>query len=81
MGAATSVELDFLQSLQKNAVSAFPKMLSVGSKLEQMEASDLYKIREEVYSAVGTSFDSRLATHYAFIIASTQQVYIHTILM
>lgn len=74
MNTATTVELDFLQHLHKNAVSAFPYMLRVGSTLEEMEAIDLYHIRDEVYQAVGSNFDSRLATHYAFTIASAQQV-------
>ena len=74
VSAATSVELDFLQNLLESAVSAFPSMLNAGCTLEKMEASDIYEIRDEVHQAVGTTFDSRLATHYAFTIASTQQV-------
>ena len=52
-------------------------MLKIGCHLEEMEASALYKIRDEVFRLVGKSFDSRLATHYSFAIASALQVSVH----
>ena len=72
--STAAIELDFLQDLHENAVSAFPFMLKIGSSLEDMDAGDLYHIRDDVYRAVGCQFDSRLATHYAFLLASTMKV-------
>ena len=54
-------------------------MLKFGCHLEEMEASALYKIRDEVFRLVGKSFDSRLATHYSFAIASALQVSVHSV--
>ena len=78
--STAAIELDFLQALHENAVSAFPQILKIGSSLEDLDASDLYRIRDDVYQAVGCQFDSRLATHYAFLLASTMKVYIYIIM-
>jgi len=53
-------------------------MLKIGSTLEDTEADSLYEIRDQVIAGVGGQFDSRLATHYAFAIASTQKVQLNT---
>ena len=49
-------------------------MLKIGSSLAEMDPDDLFKIRDNVNLAVGEQLDSRLATHYAFAIASVQEV-------
>ena len=72
---AAEVELDTFEKLLRKAAGAFQAALRIGHTLEQMEAEDIYNIRDEVFEAVGTKFDSRLATHYAFSIASAQEVF------
>ena len=72
---AGEVELDSLGKLLRKAAGGFQDALRVGHTLEQMEADDIYSIRDEVFKAVGTTFDSRLATHYAFNIACAQEVH------
>ena len=74
MSFAASVELDYLKSFLKECVAAFPRILQIGSSLEKMDPDQLYKIRDDINLAVGEQLDSRLATHYAFAIASVQEV-------
>lgn len=72
MYEAAEVELDSFEKLLRKAPGAFSAALQVGHSLEWIEADDIYNIRDEVFEAVGTKFDSRLATHYAFNIACAQ---------
>ncbi len=78
---AGEVELDSLGVLLKKAAGAFQAVLRVGHMLEQIKAEDIYKIRDEVFRAVGVNFDSRLATHYAFNIACAQEVHAPVLLL
>ena len=65
-----------MDELLKKAVSAFPVVLFVGKKVEDMAAEDLYKIRDRFEEAVGHGLDdSRITTHYALIIACALEVY------
>ena len=68
------VTLDQLQKIQSEAVSAFPKVLRIGNFLEQCDANHIYSLRDEIMEMVGTKFDSRLATHYAFNMACALKV-------
>ncbi|KAL5499864.1 hypothetical protein EMCRGX_G011329 [Ephydatia muelleri] len=65
-----NVELDVMDDLLKKAVAAFPVALSIGKKIEDLVAADLYLIRDKFELAVGHRLDdSRLTTHYALIVA------------
>lgn len=79
MSFAAPVELDYLKNFLKDCVAAFPRMLKIGSSLEEMDPGDLYKIRDDISHAVGQQLDSRLATHYALAIASAQEVWSHSV--
>ena len=70
-----NVELDVMDDLLKKAVAAFPVALSIGKKIEDLVAADLYLIRDKFELAVGHRLDdSRLTTHYALIIACAIEV-------
>ena len=70
-----NVELDGMDDLLKKAVAAFPVALSIGKKIEDLVAADLYLIRDKFELAVGHRLDdSRLTTHYALIIACAIEV-------
>ena len=75
MYEATEVALDSLKELLEVAAGAFPDALRVGHTLEQIDARAIYEMRDEIFEAVGTKFDSRLATHYAFKMACAQEVW------
>ena len=64
-----------MDDLLKKAVAAFPVALSIGHKVENMAADDLNLLRDRSDLAVWHRFDdSRLATHYALIIACAHEV-------
>ena len=68
------VTLDKLQKIQEEVVSAFPEVLRIGHFLENCSAAHIYSLRDEIIAMVGTKFDSRLATHYAFNLACALKV-------
>lgn len=69
------VELDILNAILNKAVAALPHALRVGKAVLEMEAEDIYHIRDRIQELCTVKLtDSRLTTHYAIITACTLQV-------
>ena len=63
-----------LSEVLQDAPAAFPLLLSVGRKLEQLEVSQLKELQERVAMIVVDKVDSRLATQYAISVLCAQEV-------
>ena len=69
------VELDVLNGILDKAVAALPHALRVGKAVLEMEADDIYHIRDRIQQLCTVKLtDSRLTTHYAIITACALQV-------
>ena len=69
------VELDVLNGILDKAVAVLPHALRVGKAVLEMEADDIYHIRDRIQELCTVKLtDSRLTTHYAIITACTLQV-------
>ena len=69
------VELDVLNGIVDKAVAALPHALRVGKAVLEMEADDIYHIRDRIQELCTVKLtDSRLTTHYAIITACALQV-------
>ena len=71
---APPVELGVLAQVLQDAPAAFPLLLSVGRKVEQLTTVELRPLQERVTGVVDGKLDSRLCTHYCVSIICAQEV-------
>ena len=68
------VELHVLSRVIEDAPAAFPSLLAVGKKLEDMSADCLRELQRKVAEIVEEKIDSRLCTQYCITLFCAEQV-------
>lgn len=68
------IQLGVLHQILGDAPAAFPALLAIGKKMENLQESQLKAVRCRITDLIGLNIDSRLATQYAVSILTVAEV-------